>query len=180
MSPFTLVKSLSVHRGRVFELFSDRVVSAHGTTVDLDVIRHPGAAAIVPVNDDGCLLLLRQYRYALDCEIWEIPAGTLEPGEAPLDCAQRELEEEAGVIAGKWHALGTITPLPGYSDEQIYLFIAGELSQTLQNPDPDEFFSIHEVSWKDAIAMIHRGDIRDAKTIAALFMAKTWLRERKG
>ncbi len=180
MPPFTLIQSRPVHRGRVFELYSDRVVLSDGTAVDMDVIRHPGAAAIVPVNADGRLLLLRQYRYAVNREIWEIPAGTLEPGEAPLDCARRELEEEAGVVAGAWYPLGTITSLPGYSDEQIYLFMAGELSQTLQNPDPDEFLSVHEISREDAMAMIYRGDIQDAKTVAGLFMAENRLKEQNG
>ena len=160
-----------VHRGRVFEMHVDNVTLQNGVTIDLEVIRHPGAAAIVPLTALGGVLLIRQYRYALDQDIWEIPAGTLNPGESPLACARRELEEEAGVTAGDWTALGELTPLPGYSDEVIHLFAARRLKTARQNLDADELLEVREVAFNTALAMIDDHTIRDAKTITGLLLA---------
>jgi ADP-ribose pyrophosphatase len=160
-----------VHSGRVFELHVDNVTLENGVTVDMDVIRHPGAAAIVPLTARGGVLLIRQFRYAIGADIWEIPAGTLNPGESPLICARRELEEEVGILAAKWSALGTITPLPGYSDEVIHLFVAREHTPGCQQLDADEMLEVREVPFEEALAMISAGAIRDAKTIAAILLA---------
>ena len=118
------------------------------------------------------MLLIRQYRYALDTDIWEIPAGTCLPEESPLACARRELEEETGVTAGVWTALGEITPLPGYSDEVIHLFAARRLEPARQKLDADELLEVREVGVDAALAMIDAGTIRDAKTITGLLLAK--------
>jgi ADP-ribose pyrophosphatase len=160
-----------VHRGRVFELHVDNVTLENGVTVDMDVLRHPGAAAVVPLTDQGGVLLLRQFRYAIGTDIWEIPAGTLNPGEAPLACARRELAEEAGVMAVDWSALGAITPLPGYSDEIIHLFSARRLSPVPQNLDADELLEVREIPLQTALSMITTQAIRDAKTITGLLLA---------
>ncbi|MDJ0721551.1 MAG: NUDIX hydrolase [Desulfobacterales bacterium] len=160
-----------VHRGRVFELHVDNVTLENGITLDLEVIRHPGAAAIVPLTARGGVLLIRQYRYALDEDIWEIPAGTRLPGESPLACARRELEEEAGVTAGIWTALGELNPLPGYSDEVIHLFAARRLEPARQKLDADELLEVREVGVDAALEMIDAGTIRDAKTISGLLLA---------
>ncbi|MFZ7128520.1 MAG: NUDIX hydrolase [Desulfobacterales bacterium] len=171
MTPLTPIESRLVHRGRVFELYRDRATASSGSIVELDVIRHPGAAAVVAIDERGDLLLLRQYRYALNRYIWEIPAGTLEPGESPISCARRELAEEAGVSAARWSTLGAITPLPGYSDEIVHLFLARELTGVSQRLDPDEFLEIHPVSWQTAMNWLAKGEIEDAKTIAGLCKA---------
>lgn len=160
----------NVHSGRVFELRVDNVTLENGVTVDMEVIRHPGAAAIVPLTAQGGVILIRQFRYAIDTDIWEIPAGTLDPGETPLDCARRELGEEAGVSAREWAPLGEITPLPGYSDEVIHLFMARQLTTTHQNLDVDELLEVRELSFETALAMVASGAIRDAKTITGLLL----------
>lgn len=165
-------ESKIIHTGRVFALYQDRVRLPNGVETSLDIIRHPGAAAIVPITAQGNVLLIRQYRYAVNGTIWEIPAGTLEPGESPRACARRELGEEIGVAAAKWHKLGEITPLPAYSDEIIHLYRAQNLTPAQQHLDPDEILEIHEFSFNEALDMIKTGAIQDAKTISGLMMAQ--------
>lgn len=160
------------HRGRVFVLETENVTLDNGVTVDIDILRHPGAAAIVPMTDAGGVILIEQYRHAIGTRIWEIPAGTLEESEAPEDCARRELIEEAGVSAGRFEKLGEITPVPGYADERIHLFLATDLAPARQRLDPDEVLRVHEVAFSDALAMIGDGRIQDAKTICGLLMAR--------
>jgi len=165
--------STIVHRGRVFTLHRDQVTLPNGMSTTLDVIRHPGAAAIVPLTARGSVLLIRQYRYAIDAHIWEIPAGTMESGESPLACARRELVEEIGMSARSWHKLGAIAPLPAYSDETIHLYRAEDLRPAEQHLDPDEIIEIHEFRFAETLEMIRAGRIRDAKTISGLMMAQS-------
>ena len=160
-----------VKKGRVFELYSENITLPNGITMDMEVIRHPGAAAIVPVTDDGCILLLNQYRHAVGGFIWEIPAGTLDPDEDEMTCARRELTEETGYIAHKLEKLGVITPLPAYSDERIHIYLATGLTRAAQNLDDDELLSVHPFTMQAALAMIGEGKIQDAKTIASLHLA---------
>jgi ADP-ribose pyrophosphatase len=167
----TVERRRTIHRGRVFSLDSERLSLANGTSVDLDVIRHPGAAAIVPIAGHQSVIMLRQYRHAVGKVIWEIPAGTLNSGEEPLACARRELIEETGFSAAQWSLLGAITPVPGYSDERIHLFLARELSPARQHLDSDELLHVHEVPLSRALALIAEGKLQDAKTICALLMA---------
>lgn len=166
--------STTVHQGRVFTLHRDRITLPNGVTTTLDVIRHPGAAAIVPLTSRETVLLIRQYRYAIDAHIWEIPAGTMETGESPLACARRELIEEIGMSARSWHKLGAIAPLPAYSDETIHLYRAEDLQPAEQHLDPDEIIEIHEFRFGEALEMIRTGRIRDAKTISGLMMAQSF------
>lgn len=158
------------HTGRVFELSTENVTLDNGVTIDIDIIRHPGASAIVPVTEDGNVLMIKQYRHAVGGYIWEIPAGTLDPGETPLTCAKRELIEEAGVSAAEWRKLGEITPVPGYSDERIHIFLATNISPAEQHLDADEVLQVHEIDLAEALAMIDRGEIQDAKTLCGLLM----------
>jgi ADP-ribose pyrophosphatase len=167
----TVNHSRLLHSGRVFDFFKDSITLQNGTSLDLEIIRHPGAAAIVPLTDQKEVILLRQYRYAVGGFIWEIPAGTLSGEESPLVCAQRELTEETGYSAGTWEKLGEITPVPGYSDERIHLFMAGTLSQQGQNLDSDEVLDVHTIPFDQALDMALTGMIQDAKTITALFLA---------
>jgi ADP-ribose pyrophosphatase len=145
----------------------------------VELIEHPGAAAIVPFLDDHRILLLNQYRHALKQYIWEIPAGTLDPREDVITCARRELIEETGHSANGWHKLGEITPLPGYSDERIHIFLATELQPAEQHLDEDEIISVQEVEFKHALDMIGEAEIQDAKSIAGLFMASAWFKGNK-
>ena len=160
-----------IHTGRVFDLYSENISTDKGVTFDLEMIRHPGAAAIVPIREDGAVLLLSQYRHAVGRRIWEIPAGTLDLNETPEACARRELVEETGFDADRWEKLGEITPLPGYSDERIYLFLADHLIPSQQSLDDDEILEVHPRPFTEAIEMIHTGQIQDAKSICGLLFA---------
>ena len=126
--------------------------------------------------DDNRIVLLKQYRHALKKHIWEIPAGTLDPREEILSCAKRELIEETGYSANRWQKLGEITPVPGYSDEGIHIYLATGLQPAEQHLDEDEIIRVREVEFKDALDMIAKGAIQDAKSIAGLLMAAAWLK----
>lgn len=162
----------TLHRGRVFVLDQENVTLGNGVTTDLDVIHHPGAAAMVPLTDDRKVVMLRQYRHAIRRNIWEIPAGTLEPDEDPETCARREVEEETGYRAARFVRLGKIVPVPGYSDETITLFLCTELTLKAQNLDADEQITVQTIAFEEALDMVTTGQIQDAKTIAGLFMAR--------
>ena len=166
----------TIYRGRVFELVRENVTLENGTTTDMEFIEHPGAAAIVPFLSDNRIVMLKQYRHALKKYIWEIPAGTLDPREDIISCARRELVEETGYSAGQWHRLGEITPVPGYSNERIHIFLARELQPAVQDLDADEVIQVQEVEFHKALEMIGSGEIQDAKSIAGLFLASQWLK----
>ena len=165
-----------VYHGKIFELIRENITLENGTTTDVEFIEHPGATAIIPFLDDTRLVLLKQYRHALKKYIWEIPAGTLDPQEKIIGCAKRELIEETGYSAGHWHKLGEITPVPGYSNERIHIYLATKLQPAEQHLDADEVIQVQEVEFKDALEMIGKGIIQDAKSIAGLFMASAWLK----
>jgi ADP-ribose pyrophosphatase len=160
-----------IHEARVFKLVRENVTLPNGITLDMDIIRHPGAAAIVPLKNNTTVILLRQYRHAIAETIWEVPAGTLHGNESPLECAKRELEEETGFRADKWEKLGVIAPLPAYSDERIHVYLTMELTPSRQNLDQDEILEVQEVTLGDALEMISNGQIKDSKTISSLFLA---------
>ena len=171
----TLNNRTTLNRGRVFDLVRDDITLPNGTRTAMEVVRHPGAAGIVAMPDPQHVLLVHQYRYPLDTHIWEIPAGTLNEEEAPLSCARRELEEETGFRGGRWHALGDITPVPGYSDERIHLFLATDLKRGQQHLDADEMLSLRSVEWGQLFEMIEKGEIKDAKSISAVYLAERYL-----
>jgi ADP-ribose pyrophosphatase len=162
---------VTLHTGRTFQFVVENVTFENGTTVDLEIVRHPGAAAIVPFVRKDTLILIKQYRHAVGDFIWEIPAGTLAPRESPIECAKRELTEETGYFARKWEKLGEITPVPGYSDERIYLYMADHLMPAEQHLDTDEILDVHEVDLMDAANMVYQGKIQDSKSISGLFLA---------
>lgn len=171
MQTAEVLQKAMVHRGRVFDFTKETVRLTNGVTVDMEVIRHPGAAAIVPLTADGQIIMLKQYRHAVGGPLWEIPAGTMDAADAsPLACARRELVEETGFSAANWDALGELTPVPGYSDERIHLFLARDLSPAAQNLDEDEIVAVHPLPLVQVRRMIFEGEITDAKTIAGLFM----------
>ena len=170
---------ITIHRGKVFELIRENITLENGTTTDVEFIEHPGATAIIPFLDDTRIVLLKQYRHALKKYIWEIPAGTLDPQEEIIGCAKRELIEETGYSANRWHKLGEITPVPGYSDERIHIFLATELQPAEQHLDEDEVIQVQEVDFLKAFEMIGNGEIQDAKSIAGLFMASQWLKSNR-
>ena len=159
-----------LHRGKVYNLIRENVTLGNGVTTDMEFIEHPGATAIIPILSDSRVLLLKQYRHSLHEYIWEIPAGTLDPEEEILECAQRELIEETGYSANQWQKLGEITPLPGYSDERIHIFLATDLQPAEQDLDKDEIIHVHKVEFNKTVEMIKNGEIQDAKSITGLLM----------
>ena len=161
----------SIHAGRVGDFGIETVTLPNGVTVDLEILRHPGAAAVVPVHEDGSVTLIRQYRHAAGGMIWEVPAGKLEPGEAPDACARRELEEEAGVRCGALRLLTTIHTTPAFTDEVIHLFLATNLRDVPARPETDEVIERHRFTAAEALAMVRRGEITDAKTMVSLLLA---------
>jgi ADP-ribose pyrophosphatase len=150
---------------------SEHVALPNGRTLVLDVVRHPGAAAVVPFLSDDEVLLIRQYRHAAGGMILEVPAGKLDCGEAPEACAQRELQEEAGQRAGRLEALGWIWTTPGFTDEKIHLFAAFDLTPVPQCPDDDEIIELVPTSLARALELVWSGEINDAKSAIALLHA---------
>src|SRR5512134_1085947 len=170
------MRSKHIYTGVVVNLNVDTVTLPNGLTVDLEVVRHPGAAAVVPLKDDGTVILIRQFRHAAGGFIYEIPAGKLHPGEDPRLCAARELEEEIGYRAGAIERLETFFTAPGFTDEVMHLFLATGLTKTAQKLDHDEVLEVVEMPLEKAIAHIRDGTIRDAKTIVGL--QSVYLRQR--
>lgn len=142
----------------------------NGRAVLLEVLRHPGAAAVLPLHDDGTVTLLRQHRHAAGGELWEIPAGKLEPGEPPEVCARRELAEEAGLV-GELRPIGLLHPAPAYTDERIHLYVATRLLPAPPAPEEDEVLLPVRLPLTEALRMADAGDITDAKTLVALYRA---------
>lgn len=167
----------SIYAGRVVRLDVDTVRFPDGSTGELELIRHPGAAAVVPcasdpADGDPTIVMIKQYRYAAGGPLWEIPAGTLAPGESPEACARRELLEEAGVMAARLELLTSIWTTPGFTDEVIHLFLASGLSAQAAAPERDEFIEVVPRPLSHVLAAIRGGEIRDAKTmVAILYMA---------
>lgn len=161
-----------IYRGRVIDLRIEHVRLPNRVEIDLEVIRHPGAAAIAAVDGAGEVVLIRQFRHAAGGYLWEIPAGTLAPGEAPEACARRELGEEAGLEAGSLRHLGAIFTAPGFCDERIHLYLAQDLRERGVRRDADEVIvEVARVPLGRALGMIGEGIIVDAKTVAGLHLA---------
>ncbi len=158
----------NIYRGKVVTLNVDTVRLPNGVTVDLETIRHPGAAAIVPIKDDETVVLIRQFRHAAGGFIYEIPAGKLASGEDPLHCAARELEEEVGYCASSFELLLSIFTAPGFADEVIHVYKATGLTKGRQQLDRDEVLEIVEMPLAQAIEKIQDGTIQDGKTIVGL------------
>ena len=167
-----------IYTGRVVRLDVDTVRFPDGSTGQLELIRHPGAAAIVPCASDPqgadpTILLIRQYRYATGGQLWEIPAGTLDPGEDPEACARRELLEETGVTAARLQRLTSIWTTPGFTNEVIHLYLATGLTSGEPSRERDEFIEVVPQPLSRVRALIRDGEISDAKTVAAiLYMAE--------
>ena len=161
----------TIFRGRIVDLGIESVTLPSGVDVELEIIRHPGAAAVVPLHADGTVTLVRQYRHAGGGMHIELPAGVLEAGEAPEDCAARELSEEVQLAARTLTRLSTIHTTPGFTDEQIHIFQGTGLSVTDGKPEDDEFLQPIRMPLTEAIAMVRSGAITDGKTICGLMLA---------
>lgn len=160
----------TIYQARVFRLCRETVTLPNGVTTTLDVIHHPGSSAIVPLLPDDQVVMIKQYRHSLRQFLWEIPAGTLDPGENPLECARRELIEEAGYQANHFEKLTEIVPAPGYTDERIHIFLATDLAPVPQNLDKDEVLEVALLPLDETLAMIRDGRIQDALTVIGIFL----------
>ena len=167
-----------VYQGRTVDFWLEQAQLPNGNTVELEIIHHPGAAAVVAIDDEERVALVRQFRHAAGGFIWELPAGKLDPGEKPAACAARELKEETGLVAGDLRELGWIFTTPGFTDERIHLFLARQLVAGDASLGHDEVLTVERLDFAEALRMVERGDIRDAKSIAGLFLAAQELRRR--
>jgi ADP-ribose pyrophosphatase len=170
------ISSEPIYMGRIVKLYKDTVRFPDGSTGELDVVRHAGAAAIVPfltdpTGDDPQILLIRQYRYAAGGFIYEIPAGMLDKGEDPLACAHRELKEETGCTAGSMEHLFTLLTTPGFTDERIDIYMATGLERGDTAHESDEFMTLETVTLSSALGMVQRGEISDGKTAIGILYA---------
>ena len=168
----TVHERREVYRGRVFALSVDRVTLPSGHTTVMDVVRHPGSVVLLPMPAPGQLVLIRQYRYAVDRFIWELPAGTLEPGEDPHAGAARECEEEIGLVPGRVEPLGSLLPTPGFCDEVMNFYRCTELAPpgpgSTVARDDDEVIEPRTFSLVEVRRMIASGEVVDMKTVAGI------------
>jgi len=177
----SLVSSKRLYSGRIVNLDLDSVRYPDDSIGQLEMLRHPGAAAVVPFLDppgsaDPRAVLIRQFRHAADGYIWEVPAGRLDGGESPESCAERELEEETGMRARRLERLTTIYTTPGFTDERIHLFLADGLEPGAEHREADEFMELHTLRWSRVLEMIDRGEIVDGKTLVSLLFVQTFRR----
>jgi len=164
-----------IFSGKVFKVTRDKVSIPGKGEFIREIVRHSGAVVIVPLISDTEVLLVKQYRFAADARLWELPAGTLEPGESPQECAVRELEEETGYRAGQIRPLLEFYSTPGFCDEFMHLFAARELTPGRQELDEDESLVTERFRLQRAKEMVAAGEIRDAKTIVGLAAVSGWL-----
>jgi len=165
----TRLSSTESFKGRIFTVTVDRVTLPNDRTVNLDMVRHPGSVVLLPMQDDAHVVLIRQYRYSLDRWIWELPAGSLDPGEDPAAAAARECEEEIGLIPGRVEFAGAWYPTPGFCTEVMNYYRLGDLRERSADDPPahkdeDEDIRVHVFSLDEARAMVRRGEIVDLKT----------------
>jgi len=159
-----------VYDGKILALELDEIQEEGGPKVLREVVRHRGSVAAIPVDDEGRLVLVRQYRHPVGQALWEVPAGVLEKGESPEQAIRRELEEEVGRRAGHLERLATFHPTPGFCDEVLHLFRATRLEESAVHPDDDEVLEVKWYTLDEARGLLHAGEVRDAKTIIALLM----------
>jgi 8-oxo-dGTP pyrophosphatase MutT (NUDIX family) len=161
-----------LYTGKIIDLELEEVALPNGTVAELEIVHHPGGAAVVALDRENRVCLLRQYRHAAGGWLWELPAGKLDPGELPLTTAQRELEEEAGLRAARWGTLGKIVSSPGIFTEVVHLFLARELTRVPARTEAHELIEVHWVPYPEALARANADEITDAKTLVGLFRAQ--------
>jgi len=164
------IKEERKYTGNIINVDKVTVVLPNGKESTRDVVRHPGASVIVPITNDGKIIMVEQYRKPCEMISLELPAGKLDAGEPPEECAKRELHEETGYIAGKLTKVLSIHTTPGFSDEVLHMFVATDLIEKKANPDEDEFISCEKYDISELLSMIDNGKITDAKTIIGIFL----------
>lgn len=174
--PFELLRSETLLKGRAFAIRRDWMKTPDGRETKFDIIEHGGSVVLIPLDADGNLLFVRQYRHAAAKDLLELPAGTLDEGEDPLVCAAREIREETGFAAGKLEKVGEFFLAPGYSTEFMIVYLATELRHDPLEADADEFLSVEKIPLDKAIHMAEEGEVPDAKSLAALLLARRHLK----
>ncbi|MGB2869535.1 MAG: NUDIX hydrolase [Bacteroidota bacterium] len=181
MGKLKLLRSEKLYAGKVFNLLVDHVEYPSGNHGVREVADHPGGAVALPLMKDGTTLLVRQFRYPMKQYLYELPAGKLNPGEDPKDCAARELEEETGYVAGKMEKLTSIYTTPGFCNEMLHLYLATDLRKSERGQQLEEgelSLTVESVPFEKVIAMIESGEIIDSKTICAVLLAERRLKKR--
>lgn len=173
--PFEVIESQVVFRGRVFNVRKDKVRVTESRVSHLDVVDHRNSVTIVPLDSDGNLWFVRQYRHPVGGSLLELPAGVIEPEESAEECAYREIREETGMAAGNLREIGSFFLAPGYSTEYMYVFLATELDPDPLDADEDEFISIEKIPVEKALRMAKSGQIQDVKSIGSIFLAQPFL-----
>ena len=168
---YRVMASETPFRGRVFEVRKDQVEFPDGRVASVDVVVHPGAVALIPLDERNRIWFVRQYRHSTGGELLELPAGTLEPGEPPEHCAERECREEIGMYPGRLEHLGGFFLAPGYSTEVLSVFLASELRPDPSPPDLDEEIHLEKLGLARVAELIEKRELRDAKSLAALLLA---------
>lgn len=166
-----LEKQKIIYTGKIVSLETAQAKLPNGHTLEMEVVRHPGGSAVVAINEAQQVCLLKQYRCVLDEWLWELPAGKIDHNEPPLNTAQRELEEEAGIRAKQWRDLGVMISSPGVFTEKVHLYLANELNPVAQNQEEHEVFDIHWIDIGQALEWAMGGEIRDAKSVVGLCRA---------
>ena len=170
------LKRKQIYKGKIVDLGLETVkIFEDQPAATFEIVRHPGGAAVVAISEEGKVCLLRQYRHAVGQWLWELPAGKIDDCEPPEQTITRELQEEAGILAGQWRKLGEMVSSPGILDEVLHLYLAQELSQTHTEHEVHEYIEIHWIQFDKAIAMALEGDITDAKSIITLLRAQHYL-----
>lgn len=164
----TKVESNTVYQGKIVNLRVDQVKLPSGRISAREVVEHPGSVGVMPIDKDGKVILVRQFRYPVGEVLWEIPAGKLDPEESPEDCARRELEEETSYFARRLEKIVSFYTSPGFSSEMLHLFLATDLTPGTGQPDDDENIRTYHLSQETVGRMIENGKIRDAKTLLGL------------
>ncbi len=172
------VKSRIIFKGGIIDLYLDKVKLPNGKIATREKVSHPGAVGIVPITEKGNILLVKQFRYPVKKVLMEIPAGKIDKGEIPLECAKRELKEETGAAGGKLIHLKTFYSSPGFCNEIMHLFMAEGFKKGNKCPEDDEFLEIVEIKMEDSLSFIESGRLKDAKTIIGILLAQNYLIKR--
>ena len=178
--PFELIKSEVLLQGRVFKVRRDTLKTSEGSETKLEIIEHGGSVVVIPVDEDKNIWFVRQYRHAAGSDLLELPAGTRDGNEPFEKCAARETREEIGMEAGTLTKVGEFYLAPGYSSEFMAVFLATDLKHNPLDPDEDEFLSVEKIPARQALQLAERGEVQDAKSLAALFLARPHLEKYLG
>lgn len=178
--PFELIRSETLLQGRAFKIRRDHLKTPDGKETKFEIVEHGGSVVVIPVDEQGNMWFVRQYRHAAGMDLLELPAGTRDGDEPYEECAARETREETGMEAGTLTKVGEFYLAPGYSTEFMGVFLATDLTHNPLDPDSDEFLSVEKIPVKTALAMAERGEVPDAKSLAGLLMARRHLEKYLG